>query len=381
MKVSESLDNVITATEDLRIRSRLFYSSPLNPVAHRKLLDAIENVEAEITKTEPETKFDEIVLDNIKNYKDAMNAFSQFPIDRGEMTIKQSLNRIYGPGVFERLKQDSKNYNWEKSYEINELETKRNKVDPRRFQEDLKQQLNQLHPKIAEYGEKNNLIPEEFQFDVVAIPPSRKQRAFYNPQQKEVNIGVDYFTVTKNNGKIEVDSSNVIYTLFHELIGHAVHQHNSDTIKSPKFTEKASDDIPAKAHIEAVGILSSKHAEKFIERKRDELPITDIGLQIRKSKITTQSKSGPIMTKIYDQMEKRGEIDSAEEKLSQLQSKEWATAALDSWSNRSMNKTLIEASYVAGEKILDEIQINSFKKFTTGAWNPQTLKKHMKNEY
>jgi hypothetical protein len=46
------------------------------------------------------------------------------------------------------------------------------------------------------------LVPEELSMNVVPIPSSRKQRAFYNAEQKEVNIGLDYFNVVKKKQRV-----------------------------------------------------------------------------------------------------------------------------------------------------------------------------------
>jgi hypothetical protein len=148
-------------------------------------------------------------------------------------------------------------------------------------------------------------------------------------------------------------------------------------LRHPRFTDRPIEDMMANAHAEAVGIKSNQYAKKFLEEKKSELPVTDIGIKIKNSKIKARGKSGKIAAILFNEMERRGEIQSAQQKLQPLVSKEWASEAARKW-DTDVRNAIKETSYTAGEKLMEEINTENYQALTTGLWNPNTIPKYLK---
>jgi hypothetical protein len=376
MKESENLP--VEEAREVRKRNRLFWQNVFNPIAYKKLDKNITKLEKSIENAEPEDRLEEIILDNMKNFAKGSRDLAKYLSQKKGITTKETINSIYGDKTFERLKQELSNYDWQADYKSKELELERKKVDPRRYEEKLQKTLKTLAEKIENYGREKQLVPKDLELNIVPIPASRKQRAFYNAEQKEVNIGLDYFNVVKENKELRIDATEVIYSIFHEFIGHATHHHNSAKLKHPQFTERPAEDTMSTAHAEAVGIKANKHAQKFLKQKQENLPVTEIGIQIKKSKMKAKGQTGKIAAILYNEMERRNEIESAEQKLSKLVSKEWAKRAAKNW-DTGVKNAIKETSYIAAEKILEETNTQNHQALTTGLWNPKTLPKYLKH--
>ncbi|MFB6193176.1 MAG: hypothetical protein ABEK00_02905 [Candidatus Nanohaloarchaea archaeon] len=360
----------------LRKRNRLFWKNVFSPVGYRKLKDQIDELKVQVEGAEPENRIEEIVLEDMRNFSRASEDLADYASGRGDIPTPEAVDSIYGERTFDRLKNDLENYDWDSAYRSQELEIERKTVDPRRFRERLEKELQKVSSTIEEYARSEGLVPEGLEMNIVPIPSSRKQRAFYNSEQKEVNIGLDYFRVVKNDGGLQIEATEAIYALFHEFVGHAAHHHNSLKLEYPEFTSRPAENFSASAHAEAVGIMANRNAERFIEKKMNELNVTERGFEIKKTKLDVKGNAGKILNAYYREMEARGEIESAEEKLSQLANQKWARNAVENW-NDSYKYALKETTYTAGENLLEKIDVEDYQALTTGLWTPETLPKYL----
>ncbi len=382
VEISDELQEVVDGFEMVGKRTEAFLSSTVNPVGYDRLADELDSFDNQLSGVETDSEFEELVVDELDYRIDAIREMADFMTLKSDTTVPEAVDTVHGEGTYDRLRKDTLEYDFESEYESSWRSSSRSKVDPRRsdLEVDLKEELQIIKEIVDEYARENDIFPDDFSYDVVSIPANREQRASWNGEHNEVRMSEDYFDVLKDNGEVTVDATNIIRTYFHEVLGHGVHQTNSEGIRFPRFNPRVTRSPTTQAHIEGIAKRCDKKALEFLEEYGDVLPVTQEGVDILRHNSQNNMNSRSAFIQFVKEQERRGEIDSAVSVLSQSYPEFVAEQTVEN-SSMSLYDAFKESSYAAGNVLMDRVDYDDRSTYalTTGAWSPEVL--HRAVEY
>lgn len=371
-EISEDVAEVVPEINDLGRRNNLYIQDTLNDFGYRKLIEQAENTEAALDNTTADTEFDDLILRDIYHNLEATTEFADFLRRDSDLRVEEMFDFLYGEDAFDNLKQEANSYDDEASYRARELADSLTFDDPWKYQFDIEEIAHDVSGRIEEWAKEEGLMPEEFDFEIHMIPQGSPQRANWRGSINQMNVPVENGIYVIRDGEEPVyDATNAIFTQFHELVGHGVHQQNSDVLTYPKFSEGPTYRPSSNAHCEGVAQHREQLAEDFIEAEADNLPVLDIGMQLRK--MTEENRdSRQLYTRLVHEMQRRDEIsdEEAENLAGEVYKPEIADKALKS-SNYSTFEAFKEGSYSAGLKLMEDVDAEErpARATTTGQWS------------
>lgn len=375
-ELAPGLRDVVREFEEFEKRTDLFIQDTLNDFGYRKLQDKAGEVESSLESVKPDTEYGELVRDDILYNLRANTELADFLRRDSNLQVDEMFDLLYGDGAFEKLVEEANSYDEEAHYRARELYDQLTLDDPWKFEEEIEPKAHEITDRVERWAKQEGLMPEDFEFETQTIPRGSPQRANWRGEINQMNIPIESgFYVIRNGGGLEFDATNSIFSQFHELVGHGVHQYNSRTVEYPQFTEKTSYRPSSMAHSEGVSQHREQHARQFIQENNDELPVTDIGMELR-----NMSENNRDLRKLYAhfvyEMLDRDEIDSeeAEAKIGEVFKPEVAEVVLD---NREFStfEAFQEGSYSSGMKLMEEVGAESrpTHALTTGQWSPEVF--------
>lgn len=372
---SPGLNQAIEDMEQVESESRIFLNNTDNPVAYKKLNQAIDQAYEDLLDSNPSTEYEKLVSSDIAYNLEANKKIADFITQNSSITVPEITDLVLGPGTYQKAKEEVLNFNFEEDYKLNKLRAERdNKLDTLEYRSRIENEFESLKENMQDYWIENKLVPEDFEFEVKLKDPVRNQRATWQGILDRGYIGLDYFTITKEGEKTVIDSTNVIHSLFHEISGHGLHQKKSKTLEYPQFSTNVYLRFPALAHEEGLAKKKDEQVPEFIESNFKDLPVTRQGLEINKQgrkNISQNSMKGYL--RLLNERETRLEIRSATKVLSEKYDKNVAQSKLNT--GLSLASAFKELSYIGGELLMDKIDYKERdpEAVATGAWSPQVL--------
>lgn len=374
---TEISDNVAEAASEfgeLERRNNLYIQDTLNDFGYKKLNEQAENVENSLENADPKTGFDELVLRDMRHNITTITEFADFLRRDSDLSVEEMFDLMHGEGAFDNLKDEANSYDDEANYRARELADGLTFDDVWTYDSEIKEISHDISGKIEEWAKDEGLMPQKFDFEIQMISPGRPQRANWRGSINQMNVPVENGVyVIRDGDKPVFDATNAIFAQFHELIGHGVHQQNSEDLEYPKFTDGPTYRPAANAHCEGIAQIREQLAEDFIQAERENLPVLDIGMQLRK-KNRENKDSRELYTNLVGEMLGRDEIseEEAEDLAGEVYKPEIAEKALKS-ANYPTFKSFKEGSYPSGIKLMDNVDAEErpVKATTTGQWSAQ----------
>ncbi len=283
IEISDNVTDITSEFDDLERRNNLYIQDTLNDFGYQKLIEQAGIVENSLQNTDPDSEFDELVIRDMQHNLDTITEFADFLRRDSDLSVEEMFDLMHGEGSFDNLKDEANSYDDEANYRARELADSLTFDDAWKYKFDIEEISHDISREIEEWAKDEGLMPQGFEFEIQMIPQGRPQRANWRGTINQMNVPVENGVYVIRDGDDTVyDATNAIFTQFHELVGHGVHQQNSESLEYPNFTEGPTYRPSANAHCEGVAQHREKLAEEFIEAKRDNLPVLDIGMQLRR---------------------------------------------------------------------------------------------------
>lgn len=375
-ELSSEVEELVNQLETVGRRTEVFLNNTVNPVGYKSLIEDVEEVSGDLSQVEPETEYEELVLDEIECRIESIEGYASFITGESDLEVPEAIDKVHGEGTYERLKKDTLNRDFESEYEASWVGFNRETVDPRRDDVgfDLDSELDFIKDIVDEYARDRGIFGQNFSYDVISIPASRKQRASWHGSQNEAKISKDYFQILREEEGLVLDASNVIRTYFHEILGHGVHQTNSEVLHFPKFNSRPMRSPSTQSHIEGIAQMRDREAIEFMEEYSDILPVTEEGILLAEHNVNSSKMARQVMPRLLKERERRGEIDSAKEVLEEAYPEMIAESSI---ANAEMPLTAAfkEASYSGGRELMERVDYDAKDTvdITTGTWSPEIL--------
>lgn len=376
-EISRGVQSAVDEFDELERRNNLYIQDTLNDFGYRKLFEQAESVENALESTETETEFEELVVRDMEYSLEATTEFADFLRRDSDFQTDEMFNLLYGDGAFANLRDEALSYDEEANYKARELADQLTFDNPWKYEFKIKEIAHDISDKIEEWSKKKGLMPKDFDFEIQMLPQGTDQRANWRGPIKQMNVPVKGGVYVIRNGDEEpqYDATNAIFTQFHELVGHGVHQQNSKTISFPQYTEGPTYRPSSNAHCEGVAQHREQIAEDFIEAKGDELPILDIGMHLRKESEENRDTRS-LYTRFILEMQNRDEIsdEEAENMAAEAYKPEVAEKVLQGPA-MPIFKAFKEGSYSAGLKLMEDVDADNqpSNAVTTGQWSPEVF--------
>lgn len=382
--VQEDLRNAAAKYGEVEHRTNMFLGDILNEYGYNKLKKSIEDTREVLEPVNSESNFEDLIKRDMEYNLKATDEYADFIRKDSSLGVEEMFDLVYGEGSFERLRRESKKFDERAQYETNELLDRIIGESSWTIENEIKEMIYDISGMVEEWSKERGYMPEDFDFETSPIPQGVNQRAGWQGEINKMNIPIEYFDVIRGldgegfgKGEYKVDATRTIFAIFHELVGHGVHQYNSKNLDYPNFAENPRYRPASLGHCEGVSQHREELARDFIFEKRDELPVLDIGMKLRDAQDENQDRR-LLYSRFVAEMESRDEIseEEAEAKVGEIYSPEVADRVL----NHARNKTSLldafgESSYIAGLKLMEDVDADnqSTKALTTGQWTPEVF--------
>ena len=234
--------------------SARYVNSLANLYGKQVYKENLDNLLQQSHKIEPESRFDELVLKNIKSNLILNDMVVDYLTDPGySMCVKDFFNKLTGEGMFDYLEQKVRFPSWEKKWEYSKKREERDYARLNPFTDEAQKSAREWLPKIkndvTEFGKKEGFLPEDFNMDILLLPPKEgTEWSSWNSKTGVFSLGSYGFEFFSKNGKVVAKPTRAYNIAFHEILGHGAHQIHSENMPcSLKFTEEIGFITPTKS--------------------------------------------------------------------------------------------------------------------------------------
>ncbi len=380
-ELSDEFEEVMPYIEEFEKRTQLFLSDFINEVAYKNFSSAAEEAEDKVADLDPSNKLEELAKKDMQYLIDNNRVFADFLTHKTDITVSDMLDTLHGDGTYRRIEKKAKEKR--KRDEINNKETEleygistRPVVDE--FKEMAEADAARLNDLIERYAKRKDgeLLPGDFEYRTVLMPAGREQRGSWDGENNILYLGLDYFRTTIEEEESTLDSTGAIFTIFHELLGHGVHQQNSEELIYPGSRSNTLKKPSAGAHSEGVAQKSRQLAFEFIEEFKEDLHVSDRDIEVVRLRSDERHRAAKLYTSIMKEMTYREEIDreSALEEVGEAYPDYLAERVFGD-PKYAVHEIFSEAEYIAGNLLMEKVnwEEKSHKALTTGAWHPQVF--------
>jgi len=238
-------------------------------------------------RVRPKSEFDELVFKNIQSNLTLNNRIIDFVSDPNfSLSVEQFLDKIAGKGTWKYLEERLRDPLWKKRWEYSAIIQERDfsRVDPfvKEAQEAARDWLPILKKDILKYGKSSDYLPKDFDMTIFLLPPKEGgESSSWNPKTKVLSLGSYGFDFFRKRGKVIAVPTRAYKIAFHEILGHAAHQINSDDLPlSLRLTGEIDSITPTKSVVEGFTIDKERQSYDFLRKNLERLGITEKDLQI-----------------------------------------------------------------------------------------------------
>ena len=384
LQIQEALRKTISNHNEVEHRNNLFLQNTLNDYGYEKLEQAIESTKNSLEEVTLQNEFEELIERDLEHNLRATEEYANFIRRESDFSVDGMFELLYGEETFDRLKKEAIDYDEKAEYRTRELKSQLVTDNPWNFEEEIQELALDISRKVEKWAKEKELMPEDFDFETQTIPQGATQRANWRGEINQMNLPIEYFGVIRRNGdstsnrsSYSIEATKPIFAIFHELVGHGVHQYNSESLEYPQFTEKAAYRPSSMAHCEGVSQHREQTAEDFIQDQKDHLPVLDIGIDLREVMSGNRDRR-KLYTRFIAEMKSREQIDKeeAESRVGEIYSSEIAERALNQTRKEiGLGEAFHGGSYIAGLKLMEDVNADNqpTEAITTGQWSPKVF--------
>jgi len=258
----------------------------------------------------------------------------------------------------------------------------------------LKENLKNLKKDLMKYADAHFGLSNKYEFDLILGQPYSGE-TYFHPTTKRMEISPRNFFIFKENNEIKINVCTAIETLFHELIGHGRHEHNSSKLPLTLQSNAINNsNIIAGVHKEGVAQITKEHAIKFMKIHKKKYKIEDDYIkQIELSTIGDYAGNFKILYNYLKAKKKEKPSLNIEKEFTKITNNYGLFLLFDALQDSSIG-CIAQAKYPVGyermnallenlKKDLGEKNFNKNDKIinqaiSTGVWNIDVLPKFVK---
>lgn len=226
------------------------------------------------TSDDFEKIFIENSLYNLESQEVYLNYFS-----KGDINVEKMGKIVLGEIFLDIFQENIKKFDYKELWDFylsyQEYVYKSIPVDDESLREEFKKILVELKKDFLEYSKKEYDLPEDYNFELVLGQPYSQETNFH-PTNRRMEISPNVFFVFKDEGKIKINVTAVIQSLFHEILGHGRQE-----ILSREMPLSMQDNsintslLSSHVHFEGISQLIEKESINFIEKFKEKYNIEE----------------------------------------------------------------------------------------------------------
>jgi hypothetical protein len=241
----------------------------------------------EANNIRPKSEFDKLILRNIQsNLRLNDLTIDYFSDPKFPLSVKEFFDKMAGKGAWSHLETILKSPPWKEIWEYGELIQERNYSQVNRFTEEAQKAAKSWLPKIKDnilkHGKAEGYLPDDFDMVVLLLPPKDEgECSYWNSKTKNFCLGSYGFEFYLKNKDIIAKPAQAYKAAFHEVLGHAANQVNSEQLPySIKFTEEIGHITPTKSVTEGIAINNEKLSFNFLKNNLENLKLAETDIQL-----------------------------------------------------------------------------------------------------
>ena len=283
-------------------------------VYKKELLAILDKAEC----TKPESKFEGLVLKNIKSNLSLNDVVIDYFSDPNfPLSVKEFFERIGGQGSWGHIEKTFKSPPYEDMWKHQEMTQEKygRLVSPfsAESQNSAAECLPRIKDEVLKHGIREGLLPKDFDFRLLLLPPREgRDESSWNSSTGVFSLGSYGFEFYPKEGKIMAVPTKAYMVAFHEILGHGAHQiHSNEMPCSTRFTEEIGGITPTKSVTEGVAIISEERGLDFLSERTEELGLTKEDLEILRleKKLNNCALHESMYWSLLKDMESREKVD------------------------------------------------------------------------
>ncbi|MDD5132898.1 MAG: hypothetical protein PHD81_03830 [Candidatus Nanoarchaeia archaeon] len=267
----QKLDEKVTEFYKFMVR----YSKDLTNLYGKEIYEKqFNNLLSLTNRINPDSEFDSLILKNIKSNLTITDLIiNYFNNPKFRISTEKFFDKIAGDGTWAFLEQNLKDLPWKAYWETSEATENKNllRVDARSKEsvDIIDRELPIIKKNIINYCVEEGFLPKDFKFKFLFIPHfDENASASWRPATKILNLYLNNFTFYNKDGKTILDPVYIYNSIFHELIGHGLHQmFSSELPSSINFSEIIYSITPTKSVAEGIAEIRAEESFKLLEKK------------------------------------------------------------------------------------------------------------------
>ncbi len=289
------------------------------------------------------------------------------PSDSG--SVQNVYDLAVGEGSYDALEIKIANYDfsipWRFNRNLDEIRETLVRTDTEEVQERIKETLPEMKEKVLGYAKKVGVLPEEFDFKMVKLPPFGSNRSNWNANLQRMEITDDGFLAKQIDGKITLEPSYAYIVLFHEVLGHALHDYHSKKLPlTLQLGGYAHRNIVSKPVAEGIAEHMEEQAQIFLRENMCQLMLTETDIQ--RAELRRQSDTQRLLINIFHAVVKEREFREKGFEVYQyvktLTDNTVAARDLKEKESFGFNSAILESGYFRGYDIVKEVKDSVVKK-------------------
>jgi hypothetical protein len=296
------------------------YSMALNSLgkipnlhASSEIIMDIDRLIDDLKKSEAKSEFDSLFIKNSIHNLETQKAYLDYFTTASNVKIDDLMKAALGEKGMKIITDNCRNFNYKSYWELflsyQEYSYKQLPSDAEEFREKLKKILSDLKQDILDYAERNFNLPKTYDFDLVLGPPY-SGRTFFHPTTRRMEISTNQFFIFKDSEEIKINVCPVIESLFHEVIGHGRHEHNSRDLPLTLQDNSVNTSIVAShVHSEGVAQITRDSSIDFMKEHAEKYMIEDD--YIRQSVLSSTAETANSFKAFYQYLKLKSFEDSS----------------------------------------------------------------------
>lgn len=241
-----------------------FYWTSGNKYGYQKVQSGIDDIRDKVTGISPASGFEKLWLSDINHQLDVQEALARHYHGHPTMPVTELLDFACGPGTYKLIEDTLLGYDYEAAWMLDQEDTgaRRSSIptNTREACEIIEAYAPKIKNEVLRFGIEQGYLPEGFDFCQDLSLPGTHSRPFWNTEHKRFFLGYDYFQCFDEDGRIRLNPVTVYICAFHEILGHASHQVNSEHL--PRSSQLCYDTrLNIASRVVAEGI--AQHRERL----------------------------------------------------------------------------------------------------------------------
>jgi hypothetical protein len=262
-----------------RYWSRFYYRTG-NDYGFKLITEEADRLIEELSKLQPGTAFEYLWKENILQQLGVQAILARHFYSKPELPTIDIIEAACGPGAYQIIEDGFTKFDhrtfWEKLERDEERDELRVPTNTSAAQKLIEPYAPKIKEEILRTGIEQGYLPDDFTFEVDLSLPGTYSRAYWNPELGRFFLGYETFECFKEGGEIRVNPVSAYATAFHEMLGHASQQVNSENLPgSLRVTRRMAFNIPSRVILEGLAMQRELPAYIWLHENKERLGLNE----------------------------------------------------------------------------------------------------------